>query len=210
MKILNRFGQAVQRSSQFLQKYVEDYIAVNPQAKQFILKPKAVLLLCQQATARVEQLTSLEPDPQEGLVAVIEQNQVKVKVHFTPEKMVLKGDVIEGQLRLLNTPQIETKSSIYNALISGWRTFLGGYIPNQALPEGVRVNGNQVYYQLPKEQLGVIATLFRNLEDESSLSLSLKQGELQIESTVAINWNDLDLQSLLQIFNSALSNQQNG
>lgn len=198
MNFFNQLGKAVQSSGKLLQNYVKDYLTVNPQSKQLILKPKAVLLLCQQATARVEKLTSLEPDVNEGLLAVIEHQQVKAKVHFTPERIVFKDDMVEGRLRLLNKIQCETDSLIYRALISGWQTFLGGSIPNQALPEGVTVKGDQVYYKLPKAQLRLVDALFQKIEDDSALNLSLKQGELQIESAVAINWSDLNLQELIQ------------
>ncbi len=208
MEILNQLGKAFQSSSKLLQQYVKDYIDVIPQSKELILKPKAVLLLCQQATARVDQLTGLEPDTNEGLVAIIEHQQIKVKVHFTPEKILFNGDFIEGQLRLLNKPKFETNSLIYRVLISGWNTFLGGYIPNQVLPEGVRVDGDKVYYKLPKAQLRLMNVLFQKLEDDSALNLSLKQGELRIESAIAINWSDLNLQGLLQIFNISFSSKQ--
>ena len=208
MKILNQLGKAFQGSSKLLQQYVKDYVDVIPQSKQLILKSKSVLLLCQQATARVDQLTDLEPDTNEGLVAIIEHQQIKVKVHFTPEKILLDGDFIEGQLSLLNKPKFETNSLVYRVLISGWNTFLGGYIPNQVLPEGVRVDGDKVYYRLPKAHLRLMNVLFQKLEDGSALNLSLKQGELRIESAIAINWSDLNLQGLLQIFNIPFSSKQ--
>lgn len=204
MKILNQLGKAFQGSSKLLQQYVKDYINVIPQSRQLILKPKAVLLLCQQATARVDQLTGLEPDANEGLIAIVEHQQIKVELHFTPEKILFKGDSIEGKLRLLNKPKFEANSLIYRVLISGWNTFLGGYIPDQVLPEGVRVDGNEVYYKLPKAQLQLMNALFQKREDNSALNLSLKQGELQIESAIAINWSDLNFQDLLQIFNISL------
>jgi hypothetical protein len=211
MEILNQLGKAFQGSGKLLQQYVKDYIDVIPQSKQLILKPKAVLLLCQQATARVEQLTGLEPDANEGLIAIVEHQQIKVKVHFTPEKILFKGDFIEGQLRLLNKPKFETNSPIYRVLISGWNTFfLGGYIPNQVLPEGVRVDGDKVYYKFPKAQLRLMNALFQKLEDDSALNLSLKQGELSIESAIAINWSDLNFQDLLKIFNISFSSRQKG
>ncbi|MGF1497303.1 MAG: hypothetical protein ACFB8W_10830 [Elainellaceae cyanobacterium] len=208
MKILNQLGKAVQSSGKLLQTYVKDYIAINPPSKQVTLKPKAVLLLCQQAIAKVEQLTGLEPDASEGLIATVEYQQVKARIHFTPEKLTLRGDRVEGQLRLMNAPQFETSSLVYRALIAGWKTFLGGYIPNQVLPEGVRVEGERVYYQLPKAQLQVVEALFHNLEDGSALNLNLKQGELQIESAVAINWSDLNLQALLKILHASASGEQ--
>ena len=207
MKIFNQLGKVAQNSGKLLQKQVEDYVVVNPPAQQLILKPKTVLLLCQKAIHQVEQLTSLEPDSQEGLIATIEQKQIKAKIHFTPEKIYLKGDLVEGQLRLLQKPQVESSSLMYRTLIAGWSTFLGGHIPNQALPEGVRLEGNLVYYTLPKAQLRLVDALFHNLQDGSALNLTLQQGELQIRSTVAINWSDLNLLSLIQLF-AAISTQK--
>lgn len=200
MGFLNQLGKVAQHSGKLLQKQMEDYLVIDPPAQQITLKPKTVLLLCQKAIQRVEPLTALEPDAQEGLIATIEQNQIKAKIYFTPEQISLKGDLVEGQLRLLQRPQIESSSLMYRTLISGWSTFLGGYIPNQALPEGVRLEGDLVYYTLPKNQLRLIDALFHNIEDGAALKLTLQQGELHLKSTVAINWRDINLMSLIQLF----------
>jgi len=200
MKIFNQLGKVAQSSGKLLQKQAENYLVVSPASRQIVLKLKTVELLCQQAVQRVEQITALEIAPDEGLIATVEHQQVKIKVHFTPEKILLKGDLIEGQLRLIKKPQVESESFLYRTLIAGWKTFLGGHIPAQALPEGVRIEGNLVYYSFPVAQLRLIEALFHNLEDGSSLNLELKQGELRIDSAVAINWSDLNLLSLIQLF----------
>lgn len=200
MKIFNQLGKVAQSSGKLLQKQAENYLVISPASRQIVLKPKTVELLCQQAVQRVEQITALEIAPDEGLIATVEHQQVKIKVHFTPEKILLKGDLIEGQLRLIKKPQVESESFLYRTLIAGWKTFLGGHIPAQALPEGVRIEGNLVYYSFPVAQLRLIEALFHNLEDGSSLNLELKHGELKIDSAVAINWSDLNLLSLMQLF----------
>lgn len=200
MSIFDRLGKVAQQSGNLLRKQMEDYIIVDPPAQRLILKPKTVTLLCQKTVERVDQLTSLEPDAQHGLLATIEQNSIKAKLHFTPEKLSLKGDLVEGQLRLLQKPQVESSSLMYSTLIAGWSTFLGGYIPNQALPEGVRLEGDLVYYALPKKQLRLVDALFHNLKDGSVLNFTLQQGELQIHSTAAITWSDFNLNALIQLF----------
>jgi hypothetical protein len=205
VKIFNQLGKAAQSSGKLLQKQVEDYIIVDPPAQQLILKAKTVELLCQKTIQRIDQLTALEPDPQQGLLATIEQNQIKAKIHFTPEKVCIKGDLVEGQLRLLQKPKVESSSLMYRTLIAGWSTFLGGYIPGQALPEGVKLEGDLVYYTLPKGQLRLVDALFHNIQDGSSLNLILQQGELQITSTVALNWRDINLLSLIQLFTAISS-----
>ena len=207
MNIFNQLGKVAQNSGKLLQKQAENYLVVSPATRQVILKPKTVELLCQQAVQRVEQMTALEIAPNEGLIATVEHQKVKLKVHFTPEKILLKGDLIEGQLRLIQKPQVESESFLYRTLIAGWNTFLGGHIPAQTLPEGVRLDGNLVYYAFPVAQLRLIEALFHNLEDGSSLNLELKQGELRIDSAVAINWSDLNLLSLIQLF-TANSNKK--
>ena len=203
MNIFNQLGKVAQNSGKLLQKQAENYLVVSPATRQVILKAKTVELLCQQAVQRVEQMTALEIAPNEGLIATIEHQKVKLKVHFTPEKILLKGDLIEGQLRLIQKPQVESESFLYRTLIAGWNTFLGGHIPDQALPKGVRLDGNLVYYAFPVAQLRLIEALFHNLEDGSSLNLELKQGELRIDSAVAINWSDLNLLSLIQLFTAS-------
>ncbi len=205
MKLFDQLSNAAKNSGKMLQKQVEDYIVIDTPAHALTLKAKTVELLCQKTIQRVDQLTALEPDPQQGLLATIEQNQIKAKIHFTPEKICVKGDFVEGQLRLLQKPQVESSSFMYRTLIAGWSTFLGGYIPGQALPEGVRLEGDLVYYTLPKNQLRLVDALFHNIQDGSALNLELQQGELQIKSTVAINWRDINLLSLIQLFTAISS-----
>lgn len=199
MGVFNKVTTAFQESRQFLRKSLEEYITFSPEARHLVLKRKTVLLLCQQAESRVEQLKSLKPDADEGLIATIEYNKIQVQLHFTPQKITLKEDFIEGELRLLKQPQFETESIIYRYLIAGWKTFLGGKIPNGTLPKEVRIENNNVYYTLSRNQLQVLDALFHNLENGSSLMTNLKQGDLSIETSVAMNWSNLKIQNLLQL-----------
>jgi len=101
----------------------------------------------------------------------------------------------------LKSPQFDTESRIYSYLIAGWTTFLGGKIPNGALPKEVRIENNKVYYTLPRNQSQLLDALFHNLENGSALMANLKQGDLTIETSVALNWNDFKLQNLFQLLN---------
>lgn len=195
MGVFKKIKATVQVSKQLGQKYLEEYINFSSETKQLILKKKTVLLLCQQAITRVEKLQKLEPDTKEGLIATIEHKNILAKVHFTPEKITLQEDCVEGQLRLLN----QTESLIYRYLIAAWKTFLGGKIPNGVLPEGVRIEGNLVYYSFPRNQAPLLDALFSSLEKGSVLTTDLKQGELTIQTSVAMNWKDFKVQSLLQL-----------
>ncbi|OKH52293.1 hypothetical protein NIES2101_14920 [Calothrix sp. HK-06] len=177
----------------------EEYIIFNSEAKQLTLKKKTVLLLCEQAQSRVEQLKSLQPDVEEGFIAIMENNKVKVQLHFTPEKITLHEDTFEGTLRLLKPPSFYTDSLVYRYLIAGWNTFLGGKIPNGALPKGVRLENNIVYYTLPRNQSQLVDALFHNLKNGSALITNVKQGDLIIETSASLNWNDFKLQNLLQL-----------
>ena len=78
---------------------------------------------------------------------------------------------------------------------------LGGKIDNKALPEKMRIEGDIIYYELPKDQVPLIDALFHKIEDNSVLNLDLIEGRLIIESQVSINWRDINLQELSQIFN---------
>ncbi len=205
MGLLDQLGKVAQNSGKLLQKQVEDYVIVDSPAQQLTLKAKTVELLCQKAIQRVDQLTALEPDPHRGLLATIEHNPIKANIHFTPEKICIKGDFAEGQLRLLQKPQVESSSVMYRTLIAGWSTFLGGYIPNQSLPEEVRIEGDLVYYTLPKGQLRLVDALFHNIQDGSALNLDLQQSELHIKSAVAINWREVNLLGLIQLFTAISS-----
>lgn len=201
MGILNKITVTFQESRKIIQRTLEEYIMLKAEVKQLTLKKKMVLLLCQQAESRVEQLTSLEPDSEEGLIATIEYNKIQIKLHFTPEKITLNEDSLSGELRLLKPPKFDTESRIYSYLIAGWTTFLGGKIPNGALPKEVRIENNKVYYTLPRNQLQLLDALFHNLENGSALMANLKQGDLTIETSVALNWNDFKLQNLFQLLN---------
>ncbi|UKO98678.1 hypothetical protein [Nostoc sp. UHCC 0870] len=201
MSIFNKITATFQESKEFLKRSLEEYIMFSSEAKQLILKKKVILLLCQQAESRVEQLKSLEPDFEEGLIATIEYNKVQVKLHFTPEKITLNKEYIEGELRLLKPPQFDTESIVYRYLIAGWKTFLGGKLPNGALPKEVRIENNKVYYTLPRNQLQLLDSLFHSLENGSALMTNLKQGDLTIETSVALSWNNVKLQNLVQFLN---------
>lgn len=200
MNPFNRLKKAVQNPGQLLQHYLKDYISIDSPSKAVILKPKAVLLLCQQAVSKVETLQRLEPDTNEGLMAVIEHGTIKATVHFSPEKILLTDDGVEGQLRLLSKPQIDSDRMIYRTLIAGWKIFLGGNLPNKTLPEGVRIDGERVYYKFPNGQLRILDVLLQNLENNSALNLELQKGELRIESAIELHWSEINLEGLLQIF----------
>ncbi len=201
MNIFNKAKTKFQESGKLVQKLIEEYAVFNLKEKELLLKNKTVILLCQQAELKVDKLISLTPGSEEGLLAIIDHNKIQIKIHFTPEKMILKDDCIEGQLHLLTPPQFETDSLIYRSLIAGWKIFLGGQIPNQALPDAVRVEGNKIYYTLPRNQLQLLDAFFHNLQTNSCLTTSLKQGELIINSSVTLSWNNFNLQSLYQALN---------
>ncbi|WP_373527947.1 hypothetical protein [Nostoc sp.] len=201
MGVFNKITATFQESRQFLKKSLEEYILFSSEAKQLTLKKPIVLLLCQQAESRVEQLISLKPDTDEGLIATIEYNKIQVKLHFTPEKITLNEDCIEGVLSLLKPPQFDTESIVYRYLIAGWKTFLGGKLPNGALPKDVRIENNKVYYTLPRNQLQLLEDFFHSLENGSALITNLKQGDLTIETSVALSWNNFKLKNILQLLN---------
>lgn len=205
MGLIDKLGQATKNSGKFLQKSVEDYIVFNPASKQVILKPKMVLFLCKKAVDKVEKLTDLEPDSKEGLIATIAHEKITAKIHFTPEKITLNSETAEGELRLLKNPEFETDSIFYRSLITSWKIFLGGYIPNDKLPEGIKIQGNQVFYSFPKSQLILINLLFKSLSDGSSLNLQIIQSELIITSEMSINFNDINLLELIKMLNIARS-----
>ena len=201
MGVFNKITATFQESRQFLKKSLGEYILFSSEDKQLTLKKPIVLLLCQQAESRVEQLISLKPDTDEGLIATIEYNKIQVKLHFTPEKITLNEDCIEGVLSLLKPPQFDTESIVYRYLIAGWKTFWGGKLPNGALPKDVRIENNKVYYTLPRNQLQLLEDFFYSLENGSALITNLKQGDLTIETSVALSWNNFKLKNILQLLN---------
>jgi hypothetical protein len=101
----------------------------------------------------------------------------------------------------LKSPQFETESIVYRYLIAGWVRFLGGKLPNRALPKEVRIENNKVYYTLPRNQSQLLDSLFHSLENGSALMTTLKQGDLTIETSVVLSWNNFKLKNLLQLLN---------
>ena len=199
MSVFDKLTTTFQESRKFLQKILEEYIMFSSEAKQLILREKTVLQLCKQAESRVEQLKSLKPHQAEGLIATIEHQKVLIELHFTPEKITLNEDSLEGEIRLLKSPQFETESIVYRSLIAGWKVFLGGKIPNEALPKEVRIQKDKVYYTFSRDQLQLADALFHSLKNGSALITHLKQGELIIETSETLSWNNFKLQNLFQI-----------
>lgn len=201
MSLLNQITATFKESRKVIQKNVEEYVKFNSEAKQLTLNKKTVLLLCEQAQSRVEKLKKLEPDADEGLIAIIEHQQIQVRLHFTPEKITLREKEIEGELRLLKPPEFDSDSIVYRYLIASWNIFLGAKIPNGALPQGVIVKNDKIYYTLPRNQSQLLDSLFHNLEKGSTLTTNIQQGDLIIQSSVSLSWNDFKLKNLLQILN---------
>ncbi len=83
MGVFNKITATFQESKQFLKRTLEEYMMFSSETKHLTLKKKTVLLLCHQAESRVEQLKSLVPDSEEGLIATIEHQKIQVKLHFT-------------------------------------------------------------------------------------------------------------------------------
>ncbi|WP_414527034.1 hypothetical protein [Nodularia chucula] len=198
MGVFNKLNETLQESKELIKKRVEEYISFSSETKELTLKKKMVLRLCQQAESRIEQLTSLEPDAEEGFIAKILHNNIQVKLHFIPEKITLNEDSITGELRLLKTPEFETESIVYRYLIAGWKIFLGGKIPDGNLPKEVRIEKDRIYYTLPRNQLMLVDALFHNLENGSTLMTNLKEGDLTIQSAVALSWKNFKFQNMLK------------
>jgi hypothetical protein len=198
MGVFNKLSETLQESKEKIKKTVEEYIIFSSEAKELTLKQKMVLRLCQQAESRIEQLTSLQPDAEEGLIATILYNNIQVKVHFTPEKITLHEDNITGEIRLLKQPEFATESIVYRYLIAGWKIFLGGKIPDDNLPKEVRIEKDKVYYTLPRQQLQLVDALFHSLENGSALMTNLKQGDLTIKTSAALTWKNFKFQNMLK------------
>ncbi|MBW4585072.1 hypothetical protein G7B40_006225 [Aetokthonos hydrillicola Thurmond2011] len=186
MNILDEITATFQEPNTILPRIFEEYIVWKPEGKQLILKQKMVLLLCRQAQYRVKQIINLELDPQEGFIATIEHNNIPIKLHFTPEKITLNEDSLEGELRLLQPPKFEPGPTIYSYLIAGLKTFLGGKIADKPLPKEVRVENDKVYYTLAQNPSKLLDALSHNLENGSALMIDMKQGELTIETSYAL------------------------
>ncbi|ELR99089.1 hypothetical protein [Gloeocapsa sp. PCC 73106] len=201
MSMFKRLSSKLQGSKQLLQGLIEQYLIFNSEIRAVTLRKKMVLLLCKLAESRIEQITSLVPGADEGLIATIEHKGIKARIHFTPEKITLTEDTVKGELRLLNPPQFESDSLVYSYLIAGWQMFLGGKVPNGVLPKGVKLENNKIFYTLPRNELKVLEALFSTLENGSTLHTSIEQGDLTIVSSVILHENQFNLQSLLQVLN---------
>jgi hypothetical protein len=198
-KVMGLLKSLKNNSTKIFSKILQSYLGFNPQAKQLILKPKTVNFLCQKAVGKIEQLVSLNPDITEGLIAKIKHQKVECTLHFTPESITFKEDCIEGKIRLLKQPDIQSDSWIYSLLITSWKIFLGGNIPQGVLPEKIKVEGDKIYYTFPRNEVKLLETLFKTIQPDSTLITNLTQGELIIESAIAVNWQDINLQDIISI-----------
>jgi hypothetical protein len=209
MNIFNQAKAKIQESAKLAQSFLGEYIALNADSKQITIGRKTVSLFCQQAESRIEQLNSLTPHPEEGLIASIAHKDIQAQIHFTPQQITLYENHIEGKILLLTPPQFETDSLLYRTLIAGWQLFLGGRIPDHVLPEGVKIDGDILSYTLPRTQLKVVDALFHTLKPGSTLQTSLKQGELSIASSIALTLDNINIPELLQTFTAKkLGDQQ--
>ena len=200
MSLFANIKKKVGTSSQKVwREIIDSYLAFNPKNQQLTLKAKAVNLLCRQVEAKVEQISSLQPSETEGLVATIEHNNIQIELHFTPESITFTKDYIEGQLHILKKPLIHSDDWLYRSLIGGWQVFLGGNIPNFALPEKFKIDRDKVYYKFPREDIKLLKTLYDCIEENSTLIIHLYQGELAIESVINFDWRKVDFQTIIQI-----------
>jgi hypothetical protein len=199
MGLFKNIQKTVGNAGKILENILQSYIEFNTPAKQLILKPKTVTFLCHQVESKIEQIISLTPDDTQGLIAIIQQDKIEVKLHFKPKLITLKEDCIEGELQLLKQPDIQSDSLIYKTLIGGWKIFLGGYIPQNVLPEKIKVIGDKIYYTLPRNEVKLLEVLFKTVTPGSTLFTDMKAGELIIESAIAINGNDVNLSELISI-----------
>jgi hypothetical protein len=199
MGLFKNIQKTVGNAGKILENILQSYIEFNTPAKQLILKPKTVTFLCRQVESKIEQIISLTPDDTQGLIAIIQQDKIEVKLHFKPKLITLKEDCIEGELQLLKQPDIQSDSLIYKTLIGGWKIFLGGYIPQNVLPEKIKVMGDKIYYTLPRNEVKLLEVLFKTVTPGSTLFTDMKAGELIIESAIAVNGNDVNLSELISI-----------
>jgi hypothetical protein len=153
-QVIKKTGKQVQK---YAEKQVQKYIHFEESSKELILKERSVALLCKQIQKKIGQIKALDPDVNEGLVAVIEHENITVKVRFTPDKIIYENNLIRGELVLLDKPEVQSNSFLYSILISSWSIFLGGYIPPQVLPKQVKMDGNRIHYEFPQEQTKLLS-----------------------------------------------------
>lgn len=201
MNLFKNLQETVNKSKEALQQLATGYISLNPQSKQLILRKHTVSLLCQQVEKKVSQITSLKPHPTEGLLAVIQRDNMTITLHFTPVSVTFKEDVIEGKIKLLQKLDIKTDSWFYNTLLQGWKVFLGGVIPNVSL-EKIKIEGQDVLYSFPRNEIKLLEILFEGINAGSSLNLSLKQEELAIGGDLSISWDKINIKELITLLHS--------
>jgi hypothetical protein len=174
-------------------------IPVKFEENKLIFKEQIVNILCEQVEAKIENIISLIPDEKEGLIATIKHKNMIVELHFTPEFITLKEEVIEGELRLLKKPNIASDSWFYKTLIGGWKIFLGGNINNLKY-ENITVKKDKIYYTLPRNELKILNFFFDNVENNSRLITTLKEKELTIESELKLKEINFDWSEIMSIF----------
>lgn len=201
MSLLKKIAGKAKTKGNLLKSLIKPYLEFKPENKEIILTPKMVLFLCQQVEAKSDKIKSLKPAEEKGLIAEIKYQDFDVTLHFTPKSITLKEDTIEGELELLKKPDIKSDHLVYKTLIAGWQVFLGGKIPDSKLPENVTLEGDRVFYKLPRQQATILLLLLNNIQSDSTLNMNLEQGALTINTDIALDLENINLQDFLSILN---------
>ena len=62
MNIFKNIKQKAQNTGKVLLPLVKQYLDVNPEEQEIIIKPQATVFLCKQVQGKVEKIKSLKPD----------------------------------------------------------------------------------------------------------------------------------------------------
>lgn len=201
MSLFKKIKEKAKNTGKLLKPLIQPYLELKPESKEIILKPKMVLFLCQQVEAKNKKIKSLKPAPQEGLIAEINYQYFDVTVHFTPKSITLTEDTIQGELKLLKKPDLKSEHLVYKTLITGWKLFLGGNITESKLPENMKLEGDSIFYIFPRQQVKILAILLKGIKSDSTLRINLRQGKLIINTDIAIELDNINLQDFLTILN---------
>jgi len=201
MSLLKKIAEKAKNTGKLFKPLIEPYLEFNTESKEIILTPKTVLFLCQQTQAKNEQIRSLKPAENQGLIAEIKYQDFDITLHFTPVSITLTEDTIQGELKLLKKPDFKSDHLVYKTLIAGWKIFLGGKIPESKLPEKIKVEGDKVFYSFPRQQVKILAVLLKGIKSDSTLMMNLEQGKLIINTDIAIDLDNINLQDFFSILN---------
>lgn len=168
-------------------KLMADYAEISADGRSATLKQPSLNQLIALAVAKIPELTKLELEKEQGLIATIEKGLLKVRVHFTLNHIVLHEHTVSGQIELLNN--IQGEDWLSKILIKIMSIIFGDNTINRKLPKNIKKSGSFIDFEIDREELGILNTLFAVVKPETKIETQLANKQLifRLDSNILEN-----------------------